>query len=112
MHNFLAAACALHTDFSTEDSSRPNDGNSSHVYYEHLPEVWVPRMALDVEDAKTVSEIRPVVNDFVYESAAKFVTGRLDISDDNDWNTYLAELDKIGLPQYLEIMNATYESYK
>jgi putative aldouronate transport system substrate-binding protein len=86
--------------------------DSSHVYYEHIPEVWVPRMALDVEDAKTVSEIRPVVNDFVYESAAKFVTGRLDINDDNDWNTYLAELDKIGLPQYLEIMNATYESYK
>ena len=58
-----------------------------HVYYEHIPEVWVPRMALGVEDAKTVSEIRPVVNDFVYESAAKFVTGRLDINDDNDWNS-------------------------
>ena len=52
------------------------------------------------------------VNDFVYESAAKFVTGRLDINDDNDWNNFLAELDKIGLPQYLEIMNAAYEAYK
>ena len=52
------------------------------------------------------------MNDFVYESAAKFVSGRLDINDDNDWNSYLAELDKIGLPQYVEIMNATYEVYK
>lgn len=86
--------------------------DSSHVYYDHLPDVWVPRMALDVEDAKIVSEIRPVVNSFVYESAAKFVTGRLDINDDNDWNGYLAELDKIGLPRYLEIMNAAYENYK
>ena len=43
-------------------------------------------MAPGVEDAKTVSEIRSVVNEFVYESAAKFVTGRLDINDDNDWS--------------------------
>ena len=40
------------------------------------------------------------------------MTGRLDINDDNDWNNFLAELDKIGPPQYLEIMNAAYEGYK
>lgn len=84
----------------------------SHKYYPYLPEQWVPQMAHSAEDAEAIAELRTVVNTFVDESAAKFVTGRLDINNDAVWQDFLSELDKIGLDEYLQIMNKTYERYK
>ncbi len=69
-------------------------------------------MSHSADDAETIAELRTVVNTFVYESAAKFITGRLDINNDAAWNDFLGELDKIGIDEYLQIMNKTYERYK
>ena len=38
---------------------------------------------------------------------AKFVTGAKDI--DGEWDAYLAELDKIGLETYLEVVQVAYD---
>jgi putative aldouronate transport system substrate-binding protein len=84
----------------------------SHKLMPYLPEKYVPRMSHAAEDAETIAELRTVVNTFVYESAAKFITGRMDINNDAEWNDFLGELDKIGLDEYLQIMNKTYERYR
>jgi putative aldouronate transport system substrate-binding protein len=41
---------------------------------------------------------------------AKFISGELEINDAN-WNTYLAELEKMGLDEVLEVYTAAYERY-
>jgi putative aldouronate transport system substrate-binding protein len=81
-------------------------------YYPYLPKKWVPRMALSAADVGAIAEIKTVVKAYVTESAAKFITGRLDINSDEVWNGFIKELDKMGLPKYLEVMNKTYERYK
>lgn len=84
----------------------------SHKLHPYTPEKWVPRMSHSAEDAEEIAELKTVINEFVNESAAKFITGRMDINNNADWQGYLDELDKIGLDQYLKIMNKTYERYK
>ena len=43
------------------------------------------------------------------EMIAQFVSGKTPMSE---WDTFLAELDKMGLDRYLEIMNEGYQNYK
>jgi putative aldouronate transport system substrate-binding protein len=45
--------------------------------------------------------------DYVTEMIARFVVGDADIN--KEWDAYLAELDKIGIDRYLEIMQKAYD---
>ena len=39
---------------------------------------------------------------------ARFVTGDLDISSDDDWNNYLAQLEALKLSRFVEILQIAY----
>ena len=59
----------------------------------------------------TISEMAQLmtnINTYVEESIAKFIIGDLKI--DSDWDKYLTELNKLGLPRYLEIIQTTYDN--
>ncbi len=61
----------------------------------------VPPLGFDVEESKELIDIEQVLNTYFDQTFAEFVTGKLDI--DEHWDSYLAELDNIGLPKYLEL---------
>jgi putative aldouronate transport system substrate-binding protein len=84
----------------------------SKKYYPYIPKEFIPPMTLTADESKAITEIKTNINKYIDESAAKFVTGRLDINDNTVWNSFQAELDKMGLPKYLEVMNKAYERYK
>jgi putative aldouronate transport system substrate-binding protein len=65
--------------------------------------VWVdPSLSAEVATLQTNLE------NHVQQSAAEFVTGARDL--DADWDAYLAELDGLGLPRYLEIQQEAYDA--
>jgi len=57
--------------------------------------------SLEEDAAVEVAELSTALNTYWQSMMAKFVTGEADI--DAEWDSYLAELDKIGLARYTEI---------
>ena len=60
---------------------------------------------LDPEDARRVAQISAELRTFVEQQAALFITGERDL--DSDWNAYVNDLVKIGLPEATAILQAT-----
>ena len=59
-------------------------------------------------DVQEISQIKTSINTYVEESMARFVTG--DLKVDADWDKFLAELKKIGLDRYLQLVQKAYDS--
>jgi putative aldouronate transport system substrate-binding protein len=58
------------------------------------------------EEEDSIREIRTTINSYREECLALFCTGAMNL--DRDWNTYLAELDKMGLKRYLDVAQKAY----
>ena len=70
-------------------------------------EMVLPPLFVSLTDQQEFNELRTTINEFVRENVALFVTGKLD--PESDWDSYLAELDKIGIDRYLELVQSTYD---
>jgi hypothetical protein len=60
----------------------------------------------NAEEADQAADIQTSLNTYVRESMARFAIG--DLSLDRDWDGYLRELNRIGLPKFLEISQKAY----
>jgi hypothetical protein len=70
-----------------------------------LPQsVFIPPIAFDDNDNARVSDINAVLSDFKQQAMVEFITGVRNINDDGAWNTYLAELDRIGSAELATII--------
>ena len=80
----------------------------------YVPEInnTMPPYLYTEDDAKAMSTVNSVLNSYMNESRVKFITGVLDIEDDATWENYLSELEKIGLQQVIDIMQARVDSAK
>jgi putative aldouronate transport system substrate-binding protein len=77
-------------------------------FYDGLgPKKDMPPLFIPLDKAREHGELRATINEYVEESLARFVTG--DLSLDDEWDAYLAELDKMGLETYLEIVQDAYK---
>ena len=56
------------------------------------------------------NELANAINDYVNEKKAQWITGAADV--DAEWENYLKELDKMGLPRYLELTQEAYDNMK
>ena len=90
--------------------SEMGDGyNQEKILYWATKDHMEPYMAnmtlstpsLEEDAAVEVAELSTALNTYWHSMMAKFVTGEADI--DAEWDSYLAELDKIGLARYTEI---------
>lgn len=70
-----------------------------------IEDVWNP-FTLSEEEADRLSVVGAEIGQFLDESRAGFVTGQKPLSE---WDDYVATLDKIGLPEFLEIQQAAYD---
>jgi putative aldouronate transport system substrate-binding protein len=70
-----------------------------------------PNLFIPLEEVDEYSQISSEFTKYVNESFAKFVTGELDIDDDNVWKEYLKQLEKTGMNRMLEIDQEAYEIY-
>ena len=61
---------------------------------------------MTAEQTEAASEIQLTLNNYVKEMTASFLTGKKDI--DADWDSFQAELKKIGIDQLQEIYQSAY----
>lgn len=71
------------------------------------PSEIIMKFAYTVEEEKEATEIANSLNSYVREKVALWCTGREDV--DKAWDSYLQELESIGLSRYLEITQAAYD---
>ena len=77
-------------------------------YYEgYQPNQVLPPLYLSEDEIRTYSDMQININTYVNECMARFITG--DMSVDDDWDYYLADLEMMGLDEYIEITQAAYD---
>ncbi|MHA0855543.1 extracellular solute-binding protein [Paenibacillus sp. CMAA1364] len=77
---------------------------------ETLPSVMLPDLPATIQEANEASSIIADVGNYVGQMRVEFVQGTKDI--DKEWDTYIAQLKKMGSDKYLEIKQAQYKRYK
>jgi putative aldouronate transport system substrate-binding protein len=64
-------------------------------------------LAWTLEEARQYTELNRVIVEYVEQSLARFVTGELDLN--RDWDRYIADLNKLGLPNLLKLYQTVYD---
>lgn len=68
----------------------------------------LPQLYMSEESASELALLKTNVMDTQRESMVQFITGTMDI--DQNWDTYLADLESVGLSRYLEILQEAYDN--
>ena len=71
-----------------------------------FPAECVEKIIYTAEEIGAWSELRTVILNYVNECQARFIVGDMDI--ENDWDTYLAELEKMNYEGLLEMDREAY----
>lgn len=71
--------------------------------YRQPAEMWMPPVSFTPDEAQVVAEAEATIVPFVQQRFAEWVTGNRNV--DEDWESYLAELEGLGVEDYL----ATYQ---
>ncbi len=67
-----------------------------------------PRVFLDLEEADRIAKIDADMQDYIYRKRTEWIVfGTIDA----EWDDYLAELDRLGLQEWMEIKTAGYVRY-
>ena len=79
------------------------------MFRQHMPTTHVPNLAplYTVQEMEQIQQIVTLLEDFVTEHTALFITGQLDI--ETQWDAYLSNLNSIGLPVYLSTAQAAFD---
>lgn len=98
-------------DFSTGKHFDPDDptqlnAKSYEYYFNEHPEELLPVLKYDISEIDANQDAITTIPDYAKQCLAEFVTGARSI--DTGWDTYLAELDSMGLQQWLEAAQAAY----
>ena len=94
------------------------DGNSlSEILYQETrdkmepyqadPQMIVPPLIFDEDVSVEIVDLESNLGTYVKEMIARFITGDADI--ETEWKGYLAELEKIGLPRYIKLVQEAYD---
>jgi putative aldouronate transport system substrate-binding protein len=81
-------------------------------YFPHRQpkERQLPPLYMTEEQAAISGEIATTISTHVKQSLTKFTMGELDPNDDAAWKTYLDELSRMGLVDYLGAYQEAYEA--
>lgn len=71
------------------------------------PETIAYKISYTQEEQDMINEIKTSVRTYVDESFTRFILGDLDV--ESDWDSYLAELENMGLSYYLEVAQGAYD---
>ena len=68
----------------------------------------MPALAFASGDSETYTQLRTAIDDYAKNSIIEFITGVRDT--EKDWDTYLAELDRLGYKDMLELVQKTVDA--
>ncbi|MFV0399148.1 MAG: extracellular solute-binding protein [Oscillospiraceae bacterium] len=89
------------------DQERVLYEETSEKYRPYSVDKTMPAISLEADLSAEYANILSTLETYVNESFAKVLTGEWSL--DSDWEAYLAEMDKIGLPRALEIAQTAYD---
>jgi putative aldouronate transport system substrate-binding protein len=69
----------------------------------------IPPLSYTQDASARLSQIQAPIGDHVKQAFAEFITGRRSLNDAG-WNTYKQELDRLGYPEMITIMQTAYNS--
>lgn len=93
--------------FKGAESGEKSTINSQEVKQYRIPdEDILPKMNYTLEENEQVSAILTDVNTYIEETMAKFITGEMSF---DEWDSYLANLEKMNVQQYVDITQKAYE---
>ncbi len=73
------------------------------------PDDWVlPPLYFTEEQAQQVADLETSIITYVDESFARAITGQMNL--EMDWESYLANLDSVGIAQYLQLYQDAYDA--
>ena len=78
----------------TQEKVEPN----SHIAF--------PLVYLTDEEIEEIQGVSGDLATYIEEEEAKFITGQLDVNDDEVWNNYVSTLENMGVERYVEIYQA------
>ena len=82
---------------------------SYDVYEAYMTDEFWPRPYVADADVSRLAELRTDIFHIVTEKREAWVTGINDV--DADWNDYLKLMDKIGVEEFLDILQRNYDHY-
>ena len=68
-----------------------------------------PRVFMEEEDLDKIAQVEADMNDFIYRKRAEWIVNG---GIEEEWDSYLAELNNYGLEELLEIKQKYYDQYK
>jgi putative aldouronate transport system substrate-binding protein len=78
------------------------------LYEPYIFRQSVPRsLAFTTEEAREYTELNQLIVEYKDQSLARFVTGDLNLT--RDWDTYLANLNSMGLPRLIALTQAGFD---
>ena len=76
------------------------------------PAVLCPTLVYTEAEKEATESVRTAVGDYWNKSRTDFGKGILDPNSDSDWNAYVANLNKLGLNEYLSLAQKAYDRQK
>ncbi len=80
-----------------------------YVPYGQPGEWTLPPLFFSADDAGSVAELDALLKNYVDETLAQVVTGQIDA--EAEWDSYLANLENIGLSRYIDIHQRAYDNW-
>lgn len=80
------------------------------LYNNYETEEFLPYLWFSEEDAVEMAELQLAIVEYVSSADAEFIVGRRNV-DGADWNTYLRDLQSIGVDRYVELTQKAYDAY-
>ncbi|ADI13061.1 extracellular solute-binding protein family 1 [Streptomyces bingchenggensis BCW-1] len=101
---------AIAKDTKTPDGYERRLFDATKLYEPHAEkaetfpygEAWI-----DPAQASELATLQTNIGTFVQQSAVQFITGKKSL--DSDWDSYVKDLDKLGLERFLEIYQQSYD---
>lgn len=80
--------------------------NDNMLPYAPSVDKLIPPLTFTAEQSRELADLRLAIETYVDEMKVNFIIGNADV--DAEWDNYLAQLDSMGLPRLLEIMQEAY----
>ena len=77
-----------------------------------VPDEYLANLVYNEEEAAIVSTYAADINTYILQSIANFVAGDWDPKNDEQWNAYVDEYDKMGLEEYRGALQSCYTRMK
>ena len=79
---------------------------------DYEPKEYVRALIFTPEEEAAIAKIRADIEVHVKVTVVDFITGKRDVFDDADWQSYLREFDALGLNEFLKAAQKAHDRLK